>query len=344
MSAPAPAAPAAAAATVDPDLFVSVVAPLRDDADIVAAFVAETLAMLRAHYANYELVLVDDGSTDATVAVVTDLLGRHDGLRLIRLSRSFGSEIAISAGLESAIGDYVAVMLPDSDPPALVPQMVEQARAGAGIVFGIRRSRAGEPFLLRAGTAAFYWLCNRVFRLHFPRDSTHFRVLSRQAVNAILQIRDGLRYLRTLGAYVGYANESITYDLLARRARPRRKTLGEALRLAFSILVANSFQPLYLAVALGLLLTVANVCYLGYVVAVYLFKPHVAEGWTTQSLVMGGMFGALSLILTVIAAYLGRLLAESRDRPLYYVLDERTSALPLETAARRNVVAEAVRE
>jgi len=320
------------------DLFVSVVAPLHNDADIVAAFVDETIAMLRQHYQHHELLLVDDGSVDGTVREVERLLGMHAAVRLIRLSRSFGSEIAISAGLDAAIGDFVAVMLPDSDPPALVPRMVEQSRQGAGVVFGIRKDRAGEPLLLRLGAALFYWGCDRILGLNIPKNSTHFRVLSRQAVNAVVQIRDRNRYLRTLSAYVGYSNQSVEYDTLHRRARPRTKGLLEGAKLAFSILVANSLQPLYLAVGLGMLVVAANALFLAYVVVIYLVKRHVVEGWTTQSFVLGTMFGALALLCTVVAAYLARLLGEQQDRPLYFVLEERHSGASTDTPDRMNVV------
>ena len=308
------------------DLFVSVVAPLHDDADIAAAFVDEVVAVLRQHYLHYELILVDDGSTDDTVRVVDQLLARHEAVRLIRLSRHFGTEIAISAGLDSAIGDFVGVMLPETDPPALLPAMVEQSRQGAGVVFGIRRDRKGERALLRLATAAFYWLCNRVLDLHLPRNSTHFRVLSRQAVNAVVRIRDRNRYLRTLSAFVGYSNQSLVYDTVRRRARPRTKSLAAGLRLALGIIVANSLQPLYLAAMVGLAAVLASALFLVYAVAIYLFKPHVAEGWTTQALVAAAMFGSISLICTILAAYLARLLDENQDRPLYFVRDERQGA------------------
>jgi glycosyltransferase involved in cell wall biosynthesis len=323
------------------DLLVSVVAPLHNDADIVASFVADTVSVLTANYLHFELLLVDDASTDGTLPVLNDLLARHQSVRVIRLSRSFGTEVAIAAGLDAAIGDFVVVMLPDTDPPALVPQMVEQSRGGAGVVFGIRRDRSGEPLLLRAGAAFFYGACNRFFGLNIPKNSTHFRVLSRQAVNAVVQIRDRNRYLRTLSAYVGYSSQSVVYDTISRRARPRRKSLVASVRLALGIMVANSFQPLYFAVALGLVVVAANVLFLAYVVTIYLFKRHVAEGWTTQSFILGAMFGALALQFTVVAAYLARLLGEQQDRPLYFVLEERQSTVT-SAAERMNIVTDPV--
>jgi len=320
------------------DCFVSVVAPLHDDADIVAAFVRETVAMLREHYVHYELVLVDDGSQDATVATVRGLLDQHEGVRLIVLSRRFGQEIAISAGLDSVIGDYTAVLLPETDPPACVPEMVERSREGAGVVYGILRSRAGEPLLNRLGTAGFYWLCNRVMRLALPKDSTHFRVLSRQAVNAMTAIKERGRYLRTLSSYVGYENQSFVYDPLRRREPPRRKGLFESIDLALDILVSNTVHPLRFTGYGCFALAGLNALYAAYVVAIWVFKPRVAEGWVTASLQSSSMFFFLFLTLGVLAEYVGRLVSESGGRPLYYVKDELQGRRPLADEERRNVV------
>jgi polyisoprenyl-phosphate glycosyltransferase len=335
---PAPTAP------TDPraDCFISVIAPLSDDADIVEEYVTDVVETLRGRYAHFELVLVDDGSTDETVAVVTGLLDRFDAIRLICLSRSFGQEAAISAGLDSAIGDFVVVMLPDSDPPALVPQMIESARDGAGIVYGIRRTRRGEPLFLRLGAQAFYWYANRVLRLRTPKNATHFRVLSRQVVNALIQIKDQARYLRTLSGYVGYASRSVEYDPIRRRRATRRKSLFQAFQLAVDIIVTNSAQPLRHVTLLGVAVSGLNAMYVGYIVAIYMFKDEVAEGWVTQSLQTAVMFFFLFLLLTVLSEYVGRILDQVKDRPLYYVLEEHQGQAVTKIEERKNVVSKSV--
>ncbi|HVE85343.1 MAG TPA: glycosyltransferase family 2 protein [Myxococcales bacterium] len=322
------------------DCFVSVVAPLRDDAEILAAFAAEVVAVLKAEFANYELVLVDDGSQDDTAARVGPLLEQHQCLRYIRLSRSFGREAAIASGLDSTIGDFVVVMTPDTDPPALIPQMVDLARSGIGTVYGVRRTRRGDPWWLRAGAAAFYVLCAKLLGVRLPKNSTHFRVLSRKTVNAVTRIKDRNRYLRVLTASVGYAASAVPYQPLARHGRERHKTFRESLSLAINIMVTQSTHPLRLVSWLGLGASAVNLAYLLYVVAIYLFKSKVAEGWTTLSLQVGGMFFLVFLILAVMAEYLGRLMEETRDRPLYHVLEERSSNVLLADPERRNVVAE----
>lgn len=322
------------------DCFVSVVAPLWNDSDILDAFVEDTTAMLACNYANYELVLVDDGSNDDTRICIEALLRAHDCIRYIPLSRRFGQEIAISAGLESVIGDFTVVMLPDSDPPKLVPEMVEIARAGSEIVFGVRKTRTGDPWWLRAGAAGFYWLCNRILGLHLPRNATHFRVLSRRAVNALIQVRDQRRYLRTLSGYIGFEDASFAYEPVHRRTVPRRKSGGEAISLAVNIVVSNSTRPLRYLSWLGVIVAGLNVLYIGYIALIYLFKSDVAEGWVTQSMQSAVMFFFLFLTLAVLGEYVGQLLDEVRARPLYVARQERVSSVLIADGERVNVVGE----
>lgn len=324
------------------DCFVSVVAPLQNDADIVEPYIREVLGVLKAQFENYELVLVDDGSTDQTAALVSKVLEQERCIRLIRLSRRFGRDIAISAGLDSVIGDFVVVMSPETDPSAAIPEMVERCRRGCGIVYGIRTHRRDEPLHLRWGAKLFYAFFNRVLKVELPPNSTDFRVYSRQSVNAVTKIKDHLRYLRTFSGYVGYGSEPFTYEPLARRAKPRSKTFAEGMSLAINMTVANSTQPLRIVSVLGLALSLLCVLHMAYVMAVRLFVENVAPGWTTQQFYISLMFMFVFMILATLSEYVGRLLGEVKERPLYYVLEERNSSVLLADDQRKNVVTESV--
>ena len=330
------------APTVSTDCFVSVVAPLHDDADIVAAFVGEVVALLKSRYDNYELVLVDDGSTDATWDVASAILRDEPCIRLLRLSRRFGRDVAISAGLDTVIGDFVVVLLPESDPPELIPQVVEMCRAGAGIAYGIRAHRPVESPLLSLGAPVFYWYFNRVLGIDLPRNSTDFRGYSRQSVNAITRIKDRLRYLRTFGTYVGFAAKPFTYEPRLRRPRVRGRGVGEAIGLAINMTVANSTQPLRVASILGLALAFFCAVHVVYVLAVRLLAADVAPGWATQQVFESTMFAFMFVMLATLCEYMGRLLGEVKDRPLYFVLEERSSSVLLVDEHRKNVVAESI--
>ena len=322
------------------DCFVSVVVPVGNDAAIIEPFVHEVMAVLRGHYSNYELVLVDDGGEDATVAKISALSDQYECLRLIRLSRRFGADVAIFAGLDSVIGDFVVVMLPNSDPPQLIPQIVQLARESGGIVFGIARGGERPSLLMRAGVGLFHWYCTRIARLNLPKDTTHFRVLSRQAVNAVTQVKNRYRYLRILTTDIGYDTRSFVYQPLNRIGEPQTRRLLDAVGAAVDIMITTSRHPLRFVSWLGVTASVLNVMYIGYVVVVYMLKDQVAEGWTTLSLQNAAMFFFVFLILTVTSEYLGQILAETIERPLYYVLEERQSAVLIADEQRKNVVSE----
>lgn len=320
------------------DCFVSVVAPLRDDADIVGEFLDDLIACLAASYTNFEVVLVDDSSADETVARARERISRYREVRLLRLSRSFGQETAITAGLEAVIGDYIVVMLPDSDPPDLIPKMIDKARRGAGIVIALREGRRSEGIAFRACSAVFYWYVNRILGLGIPKESVDYRVLSRKSVNALIQIKDHLRYIRSFSAYVGYGTETIWYTPISRRGRPATRGFWEALNLGVSIVVANSSHPLRLVSVLALLLSAGNGASLVACVGLRLFGADELPGWIVALAWANGSLAFLFLAVAVLCEYVGRILVEIQDRPLYFVAEEWDHGAAIVHEERKNIV------
>lgn len=323
--------------TGNPGLFISVVLPLRNDVDIVRSVISEVSAVMTAHYVHYEIIGVDDGSSDGTLEELGEILRSVVNVRVIPLSRRFGQEIAIAAGLDSAIGDYVVVMLPDDDPPELIPAMVDRARTGVGMVFGVREDRDGQPWLRRTGSRLFYAM-SAAQGLPIQRNATHFRVLSREAVNAVTRIRSPKRYLRTLSHTVGFGDQAFLYHPRSIRSRPRRTALPELARLAVDIVVTNTTWPLRAVSTLALASAAGSGCFAIYVVLVFLFKDRVAEGWTTIAGPAAVVSTILLLALGVIGQYLVRALEAQSDGPLYHALGEHNSSLPSPSIAVPNVV------
>lgn len=322
-------------------LFVSVVVPLSNDADIIEPVVTELGEVLRANYRHFEIILVDDGSIDGTIERVGKVLTEQDGLRLIPLSRPFGQEIAISAGLDSAIGDFVVVMLPNSDPPELIPEMIERARGGIGLVYGVRTDRSADPFLHRLGARVFYLIAAaRGFPIQ--RDATHFRVLSREMVNALTRIRSPKRYLRTMSHSVGYGAQAMPYEVRYRRSTSRRRSLGQLGHLAADIVVTNTTWPLRAVSNAAIAMSGLALGFLAYVIGVVLMKDDVAEGWPSVAGPLALLFAMLFLVLGVFGHYLVRVLDSQADGPLYYALGERDSVAPSVIGEHRNVVTRSV--
>lgn len=322
------------------DCFVSVIAPIYQDSKIVETFVAEVMQILQTHYAYYELILVNDGSEDDTAEKVTLLLKNYKCIRLINLSRHFGIEVAISSGLDSAIGDWVVVMLPETDPPQLIPSLIEQCRNGKDILIGVRQSRLDDAWWLRIGVNLFYWCCKRIFKISLIKNTTQFRVFSRQVVNVLIQVKDKYHYLPMLNSYVGYRSQTFVYESIKRTRHPKSKSLLEAINLGLQIIFINSVNPLRFASFLSLLASLFNLLYLGYIVLIYLFKEKVAEGWITLSTQNAIMFFFISIILAILCEYVGLLFAKSRDWAAYYIADEKTSSVLIVEQERRNIVQE----
>ncbi len=319
------------------DVFVSVVAPVSDPGALLAPFVADTVGVLARAFRHFELIIVDDGSRAVTRAEWDALLARHDGVRVLHLSREFGEEQAIAAGLDNAIGDFVVTMSPGADPPTLIPELVRRARDGADVVLGVRRSRAGDPWWLRAGAALFYWYARRMMRMDLPANATHFRCLSRQALNALNKLRETGSRLRVFSSYIGYASASYPYDAVGETRRSRSRTFGDALALALAMVLDNTAHPLRLASLLGVAAALLNLGYAAYVLAVYAMRDDVAPGWATMSLTSAAQFFFLAVILAVLCEYVGRLPKRFGGDPGYYVREERASAVLLRED-RPNVV------
>jgi polyisoprenyl-phosphate glycosyltransferase len=322
---------------------ISVVAPLEGDGgSAIAAFVDETIDVIRGLATHYEIILVDDGTTDDSVPQVRELLARYDFVRLLRLSRRFGEETAIAAGLDVAIGDYVIVMLPNMDPPSLIPRFLEAARADADVVYGVRTHRKNEPVWYRAGARAFYWYMNDVIKAGMPEDSTQFRCMSRQVVNAITQIRDPDRYLRVLTSYVGFRKQALPYAPINRNGRPTVRPKGEALQLARALIFGHSSQPMRLASWTGVLAMLVLVVVRAGKLIGDAIHPERAEPLDALLMFMALGFLVLAIVLLFIAEYVGGIARRMRDRPAYYVSEEQMSAVLLREE-RTNVVVDAHR-
>jgi len=317
--------------------FISVIAPLYNDKGIVEGFTKEVAKILKQTYSNYEIVLIDNFSNDGTPSIVENILKEVDCVRYIRLPRQHDEEVAISAGLDTVIGDFVVIMSPSLDPPELIPEVVEYAKTSNGVVFGVLKNRKGQGIFTRIGTKLFYWYAKKVLKLNMPENTTDLRVLSRKVVNAIIKIKESNRYLTLLSTYTGFSSETFHYTQ-KQGGRKKKKSFLRQLRFAKNIVVSNSIHPLRFVTFIGFTASLLNFLYLLYIVAIYILKDDIAEGWTTVSFQNASMFFMIFLILTVLSEYIGEILKESKSRPLYYVSDEKCSSVLVSDENRLNIV------
>ena len=326
---------------MNPNTVVSIVIPLQQDAKILKGLVEDIDRTIGQAFRFFEIVLVDDGSQDDTPAVVGEILKRTQRIRYMKLSRPFGRDVALSAGIESAIGDFVVTMDPLCDPVGVIPDMIELCRKGGGIVHGIATNPPKRSFVRNICGAFFRKSARKHLGIDIKRGVSDLRVMSRQAVNALLQIREQNRHLRVLTLMLGYRHDFHEYGIESRDGTRRPVSLSGEVATAIDLLAANTRHPLRIVTLGGLIGAVINMIYAVYVVAIYLTKDDVASGWTTLSLQLSGMFFFVCLILTVLSEYVATILGEVRSRPLYFIAEEANSSVLLEDTVRSSLVTEA---
>lgn len=324
------------------DCFLSVVSVVNNNATTIDTFTREVASIVSTNFDNYEIVIVDDGSTDDTHKIMSSLLLEVPCVRYLRLTRPFGEEVAISAGLDTVIGDFVAVLSINEDPPELITKFVEQARKGYDVVFGVAKTHKNS-LLDKLGSGLFHWYYKKVTGIEYPRNVTQFRVYSRQALNALTQIKDRHRNLRFASHQIGFKGKSILYtpNNQSNKENRRRSLIGSA-NMALNIIVSTSKHPLRFLTWLGVTASILNLIYVFYVLAIYMFKSNVAEGWTTLSMQQAIMFFFLFIILGLLSEYIGHILDETKARPQYYISDESTSSVMLADESRLNIVNESL--
>lgn len=284
------------------------------------------LPLLRAQLARlapqWEIILVDDGSTDATAQRMTEWT-RTPGVRALLLSRNFGKEAALCAGLEAAHGD--AVVMLDSDmqhPPALLETFVRHWSAGADVVYAVRAHRDDESTFKRVGTEWFYNLINRGERFRMPPGAGDFRLMDRCVVDALMRLPERNRFMKGLYAWVGFESVAVPYVPEERAHGTSHFSKRRLVGLGLAGLTAFSVWPLRTVIAMGTVLALAALGYGAYLTVMYLLHGHDVSGWTTIVVSLMLFAGIQLLSLGVVAEYVGRIYEEVKGRPLYLVKRE----------------------
>lgn len=305
---------------------LSVVAPFYQSVPTIAEFYRRTKAVLNGLADEYahELVFVNDGSTDGTGEMLRDLAGRDPAVRVIELSRNFGHQLAITAGVDAARGDVVVVMDDDlQDPPEVVPQMLAKWREGFKVVYGVRSKRAGESAFKRATAKVFYRLLGRMSDTPIPLDTGDFRLMDRRVVDVLSEMREETRYVRGMVAWIGFAQAGIPYERDARFAGETHYPLRRMVDLAVDGMLSFSRKPLELTTRLGFGVTVLALIAAAWVLVGKLLYPStVIAGWASVLIAVLFMGGVQLISVGVLGAYVGRVFLETKRRPLYIVAEE----------------------
>jgi polyisoprenyl-phosphate glycosyltransferase len=305
---------------------LSVVAPVFDEEESLPEFHRRLAAALEG--TDYEIVLVDDGSTDRTPELLRELADEDRRLRVVSLSRNFGHQAALTAGLDHARGDAVVTIDADlQDPPELIPRMLDEWLAGSDVVYAVRRARAGESRTKLVTARWFYRVFGRLAQIDFDQNAGDFRLLDRSALDALGSMRERSRFLRGMTVWVGFRQSAIPYEREARFAGETKFPMRKMLRFSFDAITSFSNVPLQLATLVGF--AVALVAFVGIPLAILMKILGLYVSGIATVLLFVGLLGGVQLItIGIIGEYLGRVYDEVKRRPLYVVRDRVNMAAP----------------
>ena len=303
---------------------ISVILPVFNEQENIPAVAYEVSRQLERLTASFELIFVDDGSTDESLRVLADL-SRHDShIKAVRLSRNFGHQVAISAGLEYARGDAVIVMDADlQHPPELIPELIAHWKDGYDVVYTIRLGQTHANFFKRFTAALFYRVLNHICDIDISIDANtpDFRLLDRRVVDVLRRLPERARFVRGLVRWVGFRQKAVHFTARRRTRGTTKYPLSRMLRFSMDGVTAFSTMPLRFASYLGGLAALGAIPYAGWAVYKRLFTDDAVHGWASVVVAVLILGGVQLICLGIIGEYLGRVYEESKGRPLY-ITDE----------------------
>jgi polyisoprenyl-phosphate glycosyltransferase len=301
----------------------SVVLPVHNERDSLHQLFERLLAVLEGVGEPWEVVFVDDGSTDGSFTLMVQLNRRDRRFKAIQLSRNFGHQVALTAGLDAASGDAVIVMDADlQHPPEAIPDFVAKWREGYEVVYGIREERTGEPWLKRTTARVFYRVLGTVSETKMPANAGDFRLVDRSALEAFRSLREANRYIRGMFAWVGFRQTGLPYAGVERGTGTTKYSFGRMLKLGIDGILSFSSAPLRLVLHTGLLVSLLSLGIFVYALVSKITGGAALPGWASLLAVTAFLGGIQLLTLGTVGLYVGRIYEEVKARPLYLVREQ----------------------
>ncbi len=300
------------------NLLLTVVVPAYNEQEVLPEFHRRATAALSALGMRTEIIYVNDGSTDDTLRVMMNLRTQFPGTAVVDLSRNFGKEIALTAGLDHAGGDAVVVIDADlQDPPEVIPQLVAQWREGYDVVYAKRSAREGETLFKRATAHLFYRIIQRISRVRIPQDTGDFRLLSRRAVDSLKTLREQHRFMKGLFAWIGFPQIAVLYRRDPRFAGETKWNYWRLWNFALEGITSFTIAPLKIATYAGILVAIAAFFFAIFIIYRTIMFGDPARGYPSLMVVVLFLGGIQLITLGIIGEYLGRTFDETKRRPLY---------------------------
>lgn len=277
---------------------------------------------------NYEIIFIDDGSTDRSWEHIKVISDSDDNVRGIKFSKNFGQSIALSAGIDYAFGDVVIMMDGDlQHPPELIPKLVQKWKEGYDIVYTIREENKDCRWLKRSASRLFCWLMNKLSKINLPKGAADFRLLSRPVIQNLKNFKERARFMRGIISWIGYRQIGISYIAESRRSGFSNYSFLRLLRLAINSITSFSSIPLYVSTFLGIFIASVSFIYAAYAVYIKLFTNRFVPGWASILISVLFIGGTQLIAIGILGEYLAKIYDEVKQRPLYIV--EETKGISL---------------
>lgn len=303
-------------------MLLSVIVPVYNEKDVIKSFHQRTSAVLDALPCDAEILYVNDGSNDSSIEILLQLKELDSRIVIIDLSRNFGKEIAMTAGLDHCKGDASVIIDADlQDPPELIPELFSKWLTGYDVVYAKRLSRQGESALKKLTSKLFYRVLRKVSHVPIPEDTGDFRLMSRRAVNALNTLRERNRYMKGLFAWIGYSQTAVLYNRDPRFAGESKWSYPALWSLALEGITSFTVAPLKLSTYLGLITATGAFLYGVWILIKTLVYGDPVAGYPTMMIVILFLGGIQLFAIGIIGEYLGRIFSESKQRPLYLIND-----------------------
>ncbi len=302
------------------NVLLSIIIPAYNEDAVLPEFHRRLRAVLDGLSCAAEVIYINDGSTDNTLAVLQELHDQDPRVAVLDLSRNFGKEIALTAGLHQALGDAVIVIDADlQDPPELIPALIKEWHNGYDVVYAKRTRREGETFFKKLSAAAFYRIMQRLSRIKLPEDTGDFRLLSRRAVDALNTLLEHHRFMKGLFTWIGYKQKAVLYDRDPRFAGETKWNYWKLWNLAIEGITTFTTAPLKFSSYIGLCTAFGAFAYGIYILITTLLFGNPVAGYPSLLVVMLFLGGVQLMSIGVLGEYIGRIFTETKQRPLYFI-------------------------
>ena len=318
-------------------ILLTIVIPVYNEQEVLSEFHRRLCAAIATLNTDNEIIYINDGSTDNSLDIIKSLYTSDDQVALVDLSRNFGKEIALSAGLHKAHGDAVVVIDADlQDPPELIPQLIAEWQQGYDVVYCKRKRRAGESLFKKFTAHGFYRVMQTLGKVKLPEDTGDFRILSRRAVDALNSLGEHHRFMKGLFTWIGFRQKALLYDREPRQAGKTKWNYWRLWNFALEGITSFTIAPLKFATYIGFLTALGAFIYGIYMVVRTLMYGNPVPGYPSLIVIVLFLGGAQLMAIGILGEYIGRIFTETKRRPLYFLNDYRPARQQRENASIAN--------